>query len=45
MVHDERVDGTKEYTDEGHRESSSDEGGNKPDDELQPVNDVVLMSI
>ena len=41
MVHDDRIDGAQEESDEGDGDRATDEGGHEPDDEFKSVDNVV----
>ena len=44
MVHDDRVDGAQEESDEGDGDGTADKGGHEPDDEFEPI-DVFLSGL
>ena len=44
MVHNDRVDGAQEESDEGDGDGAADEGGHEPDDEFESV-DVFVSEL
>lgn len=46
VVHDERVDGPEEYSDERHGDGTPDEGGHKPNHKFKPfIGYLTLLSV
>ncbi len=46
VVHDERIDGSEEYSDERHGDGTSDEGRHKPNHKFKPfIGYLMLLSV